>query len=479
MLRRLALTLTALLAAPACTSAPPSPAALRSADLADAAAAAETEMRRQGMPGMVLVVMQGDRIALARGYGVESSARPDPITPASLVMYNSLSKQFVAAAVMQLAEAGRLSVDDPVARHLPDWSHVPPALRIRHLLSHTSGMRDAHVQPELGALFDRPGTGWDEFAAATRETPSDWAPGTRWSYGNINYLMLQLIVERMVGHPLETALSDLLFRPLGLSSVRLCPTAPGGTPGEARGHVLRNGALAGHDPEPVHLFAGAGGLCGTTLDLARWTRALATGRAVSRSSFEQMSEAAPLADGGTADYGFALSLVRPDGVRRIGHGGYGGGFSAQAAYYPDSDLTTVVVGNRFLMPESIERKLVRRLLALPAPAYHEVPLTAEQRSNFAGSFDVGVHGWHPSIEEREGRLWFVLPGPPISFPLAYVGGDTLAETGNADGYRLVFSPDRRTVRLLGMGLMTWYGTRVPAAAAPTPQSADSATSGSR
>jgi CubicO group peptidase (beta-lactamase class C family) len=465
--RRLAFLLALAAAAPsACATVAPSRAALQPERLAEAAAIAEAEMRRQGMPGMALVVMQGESVALARGFGLESAERPDPATPDSLFMYNSLSKQFVAAAVMRLEEAGRLSIDDSVSRHLPDWRHVPPALRIRHLLNHSSGMRDVNVQPSLGALFDRPGTSWSDFASAARDTPADWAPGARWSYANVNYLMLQLVVERTTGRPLEAALSDLLFRPLGLGSVRLCPSPPGERRGEARGHVLRGGTLAGHDPEPAHLFAGAGGFCGTALDLARWTRALVSGRVVSRASFERMSAPARLADGSSADYGFAFSLVRPDGVRRIGHGGYGGGYSAQAAHYPDSDLTTVVIGNRFLQPESIERKLVRHLLGLPAPSHTEVALAAEQRRAFAGRFDVGVHGWHPRVEERDGRLWFVLPGPPIAFPLTYVGDHTLAAADDADGYRLRFSPDRSRLRLLGMGLMTWYGVRVPEAEAP-------------
>jgi CubicO group peptidase (beta-lactamase class C family) len=378
-------------------------------------------------------------------------------------MYNSTSKQFVAAAVMRLAEQGRLSIDDPVSRHLPGWRHLPQSLRIRHLLTHMSGLRDAHVQPALGALFERPGTSWDEMMAAARETPSDAPPGERWSYGNINFMMLQAIVERVTGGPLIDALDEMFFLPLGLA-VRVCEPQPGAARGSARGHVPRDGALAGHDPEPVHLFVGAGGLCGSALDLARWTRALATGRVVSPASYRLMTAPAPMARGEAAPYGFGLAVVRPDGVRRIGHGGYGGGMSAQAAYYPDSETTVVLMGNRFASPEWIERKVVRRLFALPDPPAPDRPLSPDERRRFAGSFDVGVHGWHPKVEERDGRLWFVLPGPPIAFPLAYRGDGLFADARDPDGWQLLFSAEARELRITGMGLMTWYGRRVAAPA---------------
>ncbi|HUG62683.1 MAG TPA: serine hydrolase domain-containing protein [Methylomirabilota bacterium] len=435
-------------------------AEIEPARLDQASALAEAEMQRQGMPGMVLVVMQGDEPILARGFGRESLDRDDPVTPDTVFMYNSISKQLVAAAILKLAEAGQLSVDDLVSRHLPDWTRLPPGLSIRHLLTHTSGMRDVHVQPTLAELYDRPGTTWAQFAAADRDTPADFAPGSRWSYSNNNYLMLTLVVERATGRPLDEALEALLFRPLGLSSIRLCPSQPGGRRGEARGHLLRDGTLAGHPPEPVHLFTGAGGFCGTAPDLARWTRALATGQIVSPASYSLMTERAPLEGADPAYYGFGLALVCPDGVRRVGHGGYGGGFGAQAAYYPEAALTIVVIGNRFLFPERIERRVVRELFDLSPPPFQEMPTSAEERRRFAGAFDVGVHEWRPLVEERDGRLWFVLPGPRIEFPLIRVGENELAGADDADGYRLTFSPDGREMKLLGMGLMIWYGRRV-------------------
>ena len=427
----------------------------------EAAAVAEAALKGQQVPGLSLVVMKGDDVLLASGYGREDVGREDAVTPDTVFALGSMTKQFVAALVLRLAEEGRLSLDDPAARHLPDFTHLPPGLRIRHLLSHTSGMRDDLVKPEVAPFYLKPGSTFAEYLDVARHTPADFAPGSRWSYSNFNYQMLTVVVERVTGRPLEQALAERLFEPLGLRSIRLCPPQPGRVPGEARGHVGRGGTSIPHPPENFALFRGPGGCCGSALDMARWTRALASGKVVSPRSYRMMTSRARLTDGREADYGLALSLASPDGARRHGHGGYGGGFSGQAAYYPGAQLTVVVLANRFVFPEHVERKVARRLLGRPEPAPREVTLPPEERGRYAGSYDVGVRGWYVQVAEREGRLWFELSGPKMSLPLVYVGGREFVGAGDPDGYRLRYSEDGRELRLLGMGMMTWYGIRRP------------------
>ena len=454
-----ALVVAASCASPQPSSRAPAPSPAVLDDVAGMMAAAVAE---QQPPGASLVVMRGDDVVLARGYGLESVERADSVSPETVFELGSISKQLTAALVLKLAEEGRLSVDDPVARRLPDFTHLPPGLTIRHLLTHTSGMREVFAQPELGAALGKPGTTAEEFEALARRTPADFAPGARWSYSNVNYLMLTLIAERVTGQRLADALGARFFRPLALSSMRQCASRPGDARGEARGHLRMAQGLVPHPPENFHLFAGAGGFCGSALDVARWTRALATGRVVGRSSYARMTEPARLADGRTADYGMGMALVSPDGARRLGHGGYGGGFSAQAAYYPDAELTVVLMLNRFVFPEYAERRIARRLLGLPEATVREVALSADERQRYVGTYDIGVTGSHPAVVERGGKLWLeARPLPPQ--PLAYVGGDEFVREGQPYGYRLYFGPDgaARELRLLGMGMMSWYGRRRP------------------
>ena len=420
-------------------------------------------MQEQQIPGLAVVVMKGDDVILARGFGVEDTERDDRVTENTVFALGSITKQFVAAVVLQLVEQRKLTLDDPVARHLPEFTQLPPGLKIRHLLSHTSGLREEFAQPELATLFDKPGTTFAEYIETARHTPSDWPAGSRWSYGNINYLMLTAIVERLTGEPLEKSLAEGLFDPLGLRSIQMCSNPIGATAGHARGYVKRDSALVPHPPENIELFRGSGGACGSALDVARWTRALATGKVIGARSYRLMTTRTRLADGRKAEYGFAIDLGAHDGVQRNGHGGYGGGFSAQAAYYPDADLTVVVLTNRFIaFPEHIERKISRRLLGLPEPVVREVAITPEKLQLYAGAYDLGIHGWKAETKVRDGRLWFELASPPLSLPLVHVGNHEFVSEAPAS-YRLTFSRagPGNELRLVGMGMMTWYGTRQP------------------
>ena len=100
-------------------------------------------------------------------------------------------------------------------------------------------------------------------------------------------------------------------------------------------------------------------------------------------------------------------------------------------------------------------------LGLPESGQREVALPAEEQKRYVGSYDVGLRGWYVQVAEREGRLWFELSRPNISLPLVYVGGREFVTAADPDGYRLHFSEDGQELRLLGMGMMTWYGTRRP------------------
>ena len=454
--------LFALLSVCAAAAAPPdTPSAAR---LDEVSRVAETGMKEQQVPGLALVVMKGDEVILARGFGREAIGREDPVTENTVFALGSIAKQLVAALVLQMSEEGKLSVDDAVAQHLPDFSGLPGELKIHHLLSHTSGLREEFVQEDLRELFGKPGTTFAEYVEAARDTPCDWPPGSRWSYGNINYLMLTVIAERLTGAPLEKTFSQRFFEPLGLRSMQLCASKPQETAGHARGYVRRDGELIPHPPENVSLFRGSGGFCGSALDLARWTRALATRKVINAKSYRQMTTRVSLTSGRRAEYGFGIDLGSHDRMQRNGHGGYGGGFSAQVAYYPDAELTVAVLTNRdFASPEQIERKISRRLLGLPEPKWRDVALSGEELQRYAGSYDLGITGWYAKTVVREGRLRFELPSPKISLPLVYAGNHEFVAADDIDGYRLIFSErgPGEELKLIGMGMMTWYGVRRP------------------
>jgi D-alanyl-D-alanine carboxypeptidase len=426
----------------------------------EAAALAGEYPAEFGFPGMTLVAMHQDDVLLAAGYGVPELRAGVPVTPATVFQLGSISKQFLAAVILQLAEEDRLSLDDAVAQHLADFSHLPESLTIRHLLNHTSGLREQFVLPEAEEGYRNLERTTAELRAALQRAPVDFPPGTRWSYSNTGYTLLAFIVEALTSQPYHHALGERLFAPLGLDSMGHCPSLPTG-PAEARGHILDGGALAASPPENMNWAWGDGGLCGNALDLARWTRMLHAGDVLAAKSRREMLTMTRLASGRAADYGFALSLVEMDGEAKMSHNGAMFGFSGSAAYYPAYDLTVVALTNRGdVRTEVIERRVARRLLGLPEPVHHAPRLSAEALAALVGRYDIGVFDIEILQDGAELRLEVPPPGPRTV--LHHIGGREFAGEAGADAYRVLFPPGTappEELRLFMAG-MHWYGVRV-------------------
>ncbi len=157
------------------------------------------------MPGLAVVVLQADTVLVGRGYGLVDPARAVPVTDLTEFEFGSIGKQFLAALILRLAEQGRLSLDDAVSAHLPAFIGLPPELRIRHLLNHTSGIREPFTLPAYQAGIEDVSRQTGELIGILTEAPVDFPPGSRWSDSNANYLLLALIAERVTQLPYEEA----------------------------------------------------------------------------------------------------------------------------------------------------------------------------------------------------------------------------------------------------------------------------------
>ena len=282
----------------------------------------------------------------------------------------------------------------------------------------------------------------------------DFAPGSRWSYSNTGYATLALIVERLLGQPYDHALAERLFRPLGLSSMRQCTPLPRDD-GEARGHVERDGAVIKAAPENMHWIRGDGGLCGSARDVARWTRLLHTGKVLSPASYALMTAPTPVLPRPAAPYGFGLSLIDPDGRRKIAHGGAMLGFTATAAWYPDDDVAIVVMTNLGeAWADGIERRIARGVLGLTEPARAPVALTAEERARAVGTYDIGI--FDVRIADRNGELWFEAQPPAPTMKLTHAGSGRFVGDVAPDSIEVLIGAGG--IRLM-MGAMYWYGER--------------------
>lgn len=439
-----------LLLVSACATSPKDP--IKERPVVDSIA--EGERSRQSIPGLSVVITRGGRVLHAEGYGIADRESGTRATPQTVYQIGSISKQFTAAGILRLAERGRLSLDDRVIDVLPglpgDWS----AVRLRHLLQQTSGVRDFLFLPEYEALNANLESPAGELRALIARQPLQLAPGERWSYSNSNYTLLAALIEKISGMPYERFLEQEFFQPLGLASIHHCaphPTAPH----HARGYGLRDGSVVAAPPDNMNLARGDGGLCASTEDLARWGLALATGKAVDARSYELMTTPDPLRDGTIPAYGFGLSLVDLDGRRKVAHHGAMTGFTGMLAIYPDDDLVIAVLANRGgLWADGIEKAIARAVLGLPQPDFREVHLGAEGARRFQGTYDLGA--FTVRIVEREGRLWMETPPPAPTAPLLHLGAGTFVAATDPDAIRLVFEGERLTLSMAGMH---WYGSQ--------------------
>ena len=301
------------------------------------------------------LVARGDEVLFRGAYGVADRGTGEPLTPAHRFRIASVSKQFTAAAVLQLQDKGVLSVDDPVCRWIQPCPEHWRAVTLHHLLSHTSGI------PDLMDRKDWSKVRWAEqtpaeMTAASAALPLVFEPGERVGYSNAAYNVLGDVIERATGRPFAEHLRVALLEPLGLKDTGWDdgsrPLATGYSAG-AEGLVPRRRA-------GVHVVFAAGALYSTVDDLFRWSRALHGGKVLSPRSYAQMIAAAPeryltSERGGVPQtFGYGLFVgatglrVRPGfDDRQIFHTGSWSGFRSLLTYQPDADVTVVVLSNNY------------------------------------------------------------------------------------------------------------------------------------
>ncbi|MDC0666409.1 serine hydrolase domain-containing protein [Nannocystis radixulma] len=356
---------------PACGTAlaaraiPPGPAALERLDAAARRVVADGEV-----PGLAVGLVRQGRLVFTRGYGLADLEQGIPVTPDTVFRIFSVTKIFTAAAVMQLVERGQLGLDDPLARFVPEFPRAHE-ITIGQLLSHISGIHD---YAGSSRVLEQAGATPDELVRHIAAQPVlfDFAPQTRWSYSNSNYVLLGLIVERVSGRPYHEYLAAHVFPPAGLVRTRV-DNGIDLVPGRASGYVpdpRRRGAFV-HGPHlDMSSVYAAGALLSTVPELAAWFTAFFAGRIVGRRAVEKMLAPARLRDGSVAGppgtaafYGLGLRSYCLDGQRAIGPGGSFSTFSAKVTYYPETELVLVVLTNTGGKAAELEERLARILFA--------------------------------------------------------------------------------------------------------------------
>ncbi|HEX7243532.1 MAG TPA: serine hydrolase domain-containing protein [Longimicrobiaceae bacterium] len=343
---------------------------------------------RAPIVGISVAVARGDRVLLEKGYGLADREHGRAVSRGTAFEIGSITKQFTAAAVLRLAEEGRLSLDDGIGDHLPELRERGAGITLRHLLSHTSGLSSAWAVPELAAPSS-PQVVVDSLAAR----PVEFAPGERFVYNNNGYILLGRVVEKVSGTSYPEYLRTRILAPLGLASIAPCDRVPAGRRAAGYHHPTRGSTepAAAVTHHPTVTFS-AGALCATAGELLRWERALAAGRVVRPESYALMTTRTLLRSGRATGYGIGMQVSELDGRALVGHGGGLPGFITEVSYLPADSLGVVVLTNGVYAGQIVRQlseSLAREALGLPRVGVAELAMDREERARFVGTFDLG------------------------------------------------------------------------------------------
>ena len=319
-----------------------------------------TEMQRQlekavenayspGEPGAVVIVTRGENTLLRTAIGVADLELDVALSPDMIFRTGSITKQFTAAAIMKLEDQGRLSVDDVITKHLPDYPTQGRTVTIRHLLNHTSGISMAH-------MHTRQDVNTSELLGMFKDEPFMFEPGEQLQYSNNNYNILGVIIEKISGKSYADFLNEEFFEPLGMEDTsfddysQIIERRAKGYQGS--GDDIQNASFVS-----MSVPYAAGAVMSSLDDMVLWNRALFGGKVMSRASFEKMTTSTVstatasegmdhgMHDGAFGDYAFGLFVKEIAGHSVFEHGGAIEGFLAFNIYVPDEELSIVILQN--------------------------------------------------------------------------------------------------------------------------------------
>ncbi len=311
------------------------------------------EMARHRIPGAALAVIKDGKNIKTAAYGLANLELSVPVKPDTVFEIGSVTKQFTAACVLLLQQDGKLSVDDKVAKHLPEIPAAWTNVTIRHLLTHTSGIK-SYTGLDGFALTKH--LKQKQFIEAIGTQPLEFQPGELWKYSNSGFNLLGFIVENVSGTNYWQFLRERLLQPLAMAHTT--DRNPGAViTNRADGYEQSDRHHVNRDYDLTDVFS-AGAIVSTVGDLARWSGALDGDNPLSAKSKVEMWTPQRLNSRKPTKYGFGWFIDEVEGHRNIGHGGSASGFSASLQRFPDDRLTVILLTNT---DEQVATTLARKL----------------------------------------------------------------------------------------------------------------------
>ena len=370
---------------------------------------------KPGEPGCTVGVAQNGALTHALAFGQADLKRGKPLDTHSTFDLGSVSKQFTAFALLLLERDGKLRLDDPVVKYLPELSASAQGVTLRHLVHHTGGLRDYIELLTMKGRDDADGSTIHEAVQAlARQTKPNEAPGVEFDYSNTGYFLLGVVVARVSGQSLAEFSEVQIFRPLGMINTRIVDRYPDGHTTRARGY-----ANTGHGfaiDETGWEQVGDGGVHSDLHDLALWDENFYTASLGGRALVDRMYEVGLLNSGKSTEYAAGLRVHDSRGLRWVTHGGAWVGYRSNISRVPSEHLSVIVLCNRddadtSTLAESVAEIFLKDKLGPPEPDEEEpepAPVAAEWQpgdpSRYAGAYYSDEANARCVLDERGGRL---------------------------------------------------------------------------
>ncbi len=347
---------------------------------------------RPDAPGAAVLVARGDEVLYRGARGVADIKTGAPLTADSEFRIGSISKQFAAAGLLKLVEAGKVSLDDPLSKYVrefPNGAHIT----VLELLNHTSGVKDyTHIAAWRNGPIERD-VSTAQLIATFKDAKPDFAPGEDWAYNNSGYALVGAVIEAVSGQPWHEYLRTALFQPLGLAH-----TGYGADPAVAArqvpGYSLDDGKVVPAKVISMTIPNAAGALVSTVDDLLKWNRTLHEGRVLKSATYAQM--VTPAGKAVEANYGLGIELTTVQGQPMLEHSGGIFGFETMLEYVPGPDVSVIVLQNNDSNdddkgPDMIARKLAAAALGEPYPDATAIAVDATTLKQLEGVYRIDAH----------------------------------------------------------------------------------------
>jgi D-alanyl-D-alanine carboxypeptidase len=458
---RFASLLVAASLTPAFTNAQSLPTVAAAHRVADSLA--RDFVARGQSPSVSVAIIRGADTIMMAAYGMADLELGVPATPQSVYRIGSVTKQYAAAATMQLIEQGKMALDDSIAMHLDRLPEAWRAVTVRQLLNHTSGIPS---YTGLGAEWQKR---WAEemlprtIIGMVADKPMDFAPGTKWEYNNTGYILLGMLIEKHAGKSWGADLDARFVKPLALGTTINCLNSPV-IAQRVRGYEKQGQGWRNADYLAMTQPYAAGAICATAGDVARWNRLLHTGQVVSPSSYQMMITPEGAAATAPMKYGFGLAPAEIAGRPMIQHGGGIHGFISSNGWVPSAELSvTVLTNSGSARPDPLMQQLIRAALGVPLDAPPEVvPLSAAERERYVGVYALELPGGVPDFTVQatdDGGITAQLTGQGAN-RLLYYGDHTFGMSFDST-LRIIFTvvDGRATAMTLRQGGRDYPGKR--------------------